>query len=136
MKNILIAALFILTTSFAESNIANEYTNSTPSSDRAKRAVEFFLTTPDLEEFRIETGTQNLLTTQIQHVTNAQVCSQLNALVEANPGLQSNKEGYTLYFYKAGDFYFIFHRIEKVRLGYSDFNVISSDFKVLGMYMI
>ena len=129
-------SIILVISSLCFSSNSEVFKGCTPSNDRAKRAVEFFLKAPHLEDFRVETGTQNLLTSQIEHVSSPLICNQLQTLVENNADLQNSEEGTVRYFYKAGDFYFIFHRVDKIRLGYSDLNVISKDFQILGMYAI
>lgn len=118
----------------SESNL--DYGPCTPSNDRAKRAVEFFLDASHLQDFRVETGTTNLQKSQIQHVSDIATCQRLRDLVNSNTDLQNSDLDRTMYFYRAGNFYFIFYDYKKIRTGYTDFNVISSDFRVLGMYLI
>ena len=107
-----------------------------PDNTKGRNTVEFFLTASHLEKLRIQSGTDDISTDQIQHIDNEEVCQDLNKLVSSNTELQHSIDGWTRYYYKAGNFYFIFYRSDNARMGYSPFIVLDSQYNITGNFAI
>ena len=140
MKNKFILMLVGLLTSLILGNqtVLTDAAGCTPQSDKAKRAVESFLTESHIEEFRVESGTVGVPTSEIKHVGSSLICQRLRNLITSNPNLQNNDPDKTLYFYQTNNFYYVFYQYDSPwKLGsHVDFNVISKQFTVLGMYYL
>jgi len=140
--NTLITALLTLGLSFnpnLKSDTYNKvltdsYFGCTPSNDRAKQTVTFFLQMAQFEEQRAKSGTQNILIDQITHVENNEVCSKLNELVNSNDKLKHEELNFTKYYYQVSEFYFIFYKFNSPRMGITKFIVIDKEYKVKGVF--
>ena len=82
------------------------------SSTRAYKRVNYFLTLPDREDKRIETGATNETVDQIRPVADENICLKLNEIVSGNNLYRkvdaSLDEDETKYYHRTDNLYYIF----------------------------
>lgn len=110
----------------------------TQSHDKAYRHVKFYLTSPDLQNERINFGTNNIPVEQIRHVDDEAVCIKLNAILKSNVSFKEIDEEPDLkkkFYYQTDNFYYIFwdYTDDKIRFGPKTiFIVVNKAFVVVG----
>lgn len=97
---------------FSENIVVKSPSVCPTTNEKTQKVLEYYLLHPHWSDRRVEMGTTNLLSSDIEVLTTSvdgQVCSYFNSLYSStiNEKWPDNSPSYHVSFFKAGDFYFV-----------------------------